>query len=114
MLRRWVKELGSDPTQAFRGLGQMKPELVGPNYLRTSRCGFQRQSHQYIAIAAISQADAAKMLNVCVDSIQRAAVIRDHGIAELQEKVAKGEVAPSTAAGVAWDEKWDTCNTPDA
>jgi transposase len=26
MLRRWLKEFGSDPKQAFPGLGQMKPE----------------------------------------------------------------------------------------
>jgi transposase len=25
-MRKWVKELGSDPTQAFPGHGQMKPE----------------------------------------------------------------------------------------
>jgi transposase len=26
VMRKWVKELGSDPTQAFLGHGQMKPE----------------------------------------------------------------------------------------
>jgi transposase len=26
VLRKWVKEFGSDPTQAFPGHGQMKPE----------------------------------------------------------------------------------------
>ncbi|MGY3695582.1 transposase [Bradyrhizobium sp. USDA 3240] len=26
VLRKWVKELGSDPAQAFPGYGQMKPE----------------------------------------------------------------------------------------
>ena len=26
VLRKWVKELGSDPAQAFPGHGQMKPE----------------------------------------------------------------------------------------
>ena len=26
MLRKWVKEFGSDPAQAFPGHGQMKPE----------------------------------------------------------------------------------------
>jgi transposase len=27
VLRKWVKEFGSDPVQAFPGHGQMKPEL---------------------------------------------------------------------------------------
>jgi transposase len=34
MLRRWVKELGSDPKQAFPGLGQMKPEQLEIDRLR--------------------------------------------------------------------------------
>jgi transposase len=28
MLRRWVREFGEDPQDAFPGLGQMKPEQV--------------------------------------------------------------------------------------
>lgn len=34
MLRRWAKELGSDPKQAFPGLGQMKPEQLEIDRLR--------------------------------------------------------------------------------
>ena len=34
MLRRWVKELGADPAQAFPGLGQMKPEQLEIERLR--------------------------------------------------------------------------------
>jgi transposase len=34
MLRRWVKEVGSDPKHAFPGLGQMKPELLEIDRLR--------------------------------------------------------------------------------
>lgn len=49
----------------------------------------------------VSQSDAAAMLNVSVPSVQRATVVRDHGIPELQEKVATGKVAISTAADVA-------------
>jgi len=49
----------------------------------------------------ISRADAAQMLNVSERAVARAAVVRDHGVPELQQKVAKGEVAPSTAADVA-------------
>jgi transposase len=34
MLRRWVKEFGTDPTHAFPGLGQMKPEQLEIDRLR--------------------------------------------------------------------------------
>ena len=34
MLRRWVKESGSDPKHAFPGLGQMKPEQLEIDRLR--------------------------------------------------------------------------------
>ena len=34
MVRRWVKEFGSDPMQAFPGLGQMKPEQLEIDRLR--------------------------------------------------------------------------------
>ncbi len=48
-----------------------------------------------------TQSEAASMLNVSERSIQNAAVVRDNAVPELQQKVAKGEVAPSTAADVA-------------
>jgi transposase len=34
ILRRWVKELDSDPAHAFSGLGQMKPEQLEIDRLR--------------------------------------------------------------------------------
>ena len=34
MLRRWAKEFGSGPKQAFPGLGQMKPEQLEIGRLR--------------------------------------------------------------------------------
>ena len=34
VLRRWVKELSSDPAQAFPGQGQMKPEQLEIDRLR--------------------------------------------------------------------------------
>lgn len=49
----------------------------------------------------VSVGDAAKLLNVSERSVQNARFVQDHGIPELQEKVAKGAVAPSTAADVA-------------
>jgi len=43
----------------------------------------------------------AEMLNVSERSVTNARVVRDHGTPELQDKVARGQVAPSTAADVA-------------
>jgi transposase len=34
VLRKWVKELGADPAQAFPGQGQMKPEQLEIERLR--------------------------------------------------------------------------------
>jgi transposase len=34
VLRKWVKEFGSDPAQAFSGQGQMKPEQLEIERLR--------------------------------------------------------------------------------
>ena len=34
VLRKWVKEYGSDPTQAFPGHGQMKPQQLEIERLR--------------------------------------------------------------------------------
>jgi transposase len=34
VLRRWVKEFGADPAQAFPGVGQMKPEQLEIDRLR--------------------------------------------------------------------------------
>jgi transposase len=34
MLRRWVKELASDPAQAFPGQGQLKPDQLEVERLR--------------------------------------------------------------------------------
>jgi N6-adenosine-specific RNA methylase IME4 len=60
-----------------------------------------RGANQHGSIDLPSQEDAAAMLNVSVPSVKRAAVVRDHGVPELQAKVASGDVAPSTAAEVA-------------
>lgn len=48
-----------------------------------------------------TQTQAAEMLNVSERTVRNAAVVRDNAVPELQQKVAKGEVAPSTAADVA-------------
>lgn len=41
------------------------------------------------------------MLNVSERSVDNARVVRDHGITTLQDMVAKGAVAPSTASNIA-------------
>jgi ParB-like chromosome segregation protein Spo0J len=53
------------------------------------------------AIDAVSQTAAAEMLNVSRESVQRAAVVVEHGMPELAEAVEAGEVSVSAAAEVA-------------
>ena len=43
MLRRWVKEVGSDPKHAFPGLGQMKPEQLEIDRLRKEVAKFKAE-----------------------------------------------------------------------
>ena len=45
MLRRWVKEFGSDPKQAFPGLGQMKPEQLEIDRLRKEVAKLKAERH---------------------------------------------------------------------
>lgn len=42
VLRKWVREYGSDPAQAFPGHGQMKPEQLEFKRLRKEVCWFPR------------------------------------------------------------------------
>jgi hypothetical protein len=49
----------------------------------------------------LSQADAAKLLNVSAASVERAAVVRREGAPELVEAVERGEIAVSSAAAIA-------------
>ncbi len=63
--------------------------------------GKGRPAEQNPSIDGLKQADAAALLNVSVPSVQRATVVRDHAVPELQAKVASGSVAPSTASDIA-------------
>ena len=63
--------------------------------------GKGRPSEENPPIGGLSQPEAATMMNVSERAVQRATVVRDHGVPELQAKVASGAVAPSTAADVA-------------
>lgn len=49
----------------------------------------------------LSQTDAAKLLNVSVDSIGRAAKVINQGVPDLVEKVEEGEISVSQAAKIA-------------
>lgn len=49
---------------------------------------------------AVSQGDAAKMVNVGVASVERATEVRDHGAPELVEAVKAGEVTVSAAVEI--------------
>lgn len=53
------------------------------------------------ASAVITQEDAARSLNVSVDSVQRARVVQEQGIPEVIAKVETGEVSVKAAAAVA-------------
>jgi len=52
-------------------------------------------------IAGIPQRKAADLLNVSERGIQRANVVREHGVEELQEALASGEIKTSTAEQIA-------------
>jgi ParB-like chromosome segregation protein Spo0J len=60
-----------------------------------------RGDNQHTAIAATSQGEAARLLNVSPDSIQRARVVQRDGVPELIEAVERGDVAVSKAAQIA-------------
>ncbi len=48
VLRKWVKEFGSDPVQAFPGLGQMKPEQLEDRAAATrGRHSADNGAHRY-------------------------------------------------------------------
>ncbi len=60
-----------------------------------------RGANQHTAIAAPSQADAAGMLNVSADSVQRARIVQRDATPALVASVEAGEVSVSAAAEVA-------------
>jgi hypothetical protein len=58
-------------------------------------------ANQHTAIAAPSQSEASKLLNVSSDSTQRAKKVLDEGSLTLVSKVESSEVAVSTATDIA-------------
>lgn len=53
------------------------------------------------SIEAVSQADAAEMLNVSRSGVQRAAKVKEYGVPELAESVEQGEISVSRASEIA-------------
>jgi N6-adenosine-specific RNA methylase IME4/ParB-like chromosome segregation protein Spo0J len=68
--------------------------------LATMRQG-ERMDLKPANLRKVNQAAAASMLNVSERSIQNAAVVREHGTAELQHVVEQGDLAVSLAANAA-------------
>ena len=79
-----------------RHLDQSQRAWVGKHIAK-----LERGANQHTAIAVSSQLDVAELLNVSEDSIQRARFVDKHGIPELGEAVAAGEVSVSAAVDVA-------------
>jgi hypothetical protein len=69
----------------------------------------QRKTASPIGERAVSQADAAKMLNVGRRSVQRAVEVRDQGAPEFIAAVDRGKVSVSAAADVATSRRVRTC-----
>ena len=68
VLRRWVKELGSDPKHAFPGLGQMKPEQLEIDRLRKEvvRLKAERDILKKAAVGSIGQCnDTVQLISGC-------------------------------------------------
>ena len=64
----------------------------------------QRKDHADALIQAsapISQSEAAALLNVGRDSVQKATIVRDQAVPELAAKVDAGEISVSAASDVA-------------
>jgi hypothetical protein len=69
--------------------------------LATMKKGDNQHTKEVTPIEVTSQADAAKLLNVSVNSVQRAKAVQCSGNEELIQKVKSGEMAVSKAAELA-------------
>jgi hypothetical protein len=95
--------IGSDPLGYVISVNLKRRHLSESQRARIAAeiAKLPKGANQHTAIAAPSQAEAAVLLNVSQDSIQRAAVVRDHAVPELDALVKAGTVAVSAAAEVA-------------
>ena len=101
------------PTRKWDGKGDPLDYVISKNlhrrHLNESQRGavaskiatLQRRDNQHAQICASSQAEAAKKLNVSRRTIQKARVVLDKGVPELQAAVESGQVSVSAASEVA-------------
>ena len=64
VLRKWVKELGSDPVQAFPGHGQMKPEQLEIERLRREVTKLKAE-RDILKMAAVDSTGERNMIDSC-------------------------------------------------
>jgi transposase len=69
VLRKWVKEFGSDPVQAFPGHGQMKPEQLEIERLRreVNKLKAERDILKKAAVGSIGERNALRKLSARCD-----------------------------------------------
>lgn len=81
-----------------RHLNESQRSMVGA---RIANLDHGQRADRVDTAIAVSQEQAARQLNVSVDSIQRAKKVQDIGIPELVKKVESGSLAVSTASEIA-------------
>jgi hypothetical protein len=86
-----------------RHLSQGQRAMIAAK-IESFRHGGDRRSSARDANLQLDRDTAAKRLNVSTRSVANAAVVRDHGVSELQSAVLQGEVAVSAAATFAQQE----------
>jgi transposase len=71
VLRKWVKEFGADPQQAFPGHGQMKPEQLEIERLRreVQKLKAERDTHSPVSVTNLSSAGLPYLLRHQPDSV---------------------------------------------
>lgn len=88
-----------------RHLSESQRAMVAAK-IATLRHGGDRRSDDFKSpIGLLKQPDAAKMMNVGVTSVKRAALVRDNGALELQAAVERGEVSLYQAEEIAHQPK---------
>ncbi len=99
---RFNEYSGNDPVSFVISLNLQRRHLDDSQrgIVASKLANMQRGDNQHTAIAATSQEQAAEMLNVSVDTVQRAKKVIDRGSPELVAMVEHGEVAVSTASDI--------------
>lgn len=86
---------------ARRHMDGTQRAAVAEKIANIGRGGDRRSEDFKTAIAvSVSDSDAAKLMNVSEDSIQRARKVREQGAPELYEAMSEGHISASAAAGL--------------